>query len=118
VVPAAAADGVATWLDVDLAAERAPGHVTSSGAPAVVPAAVRALVPDAPARWVEHDDLRVDGEPVDWWVERGEVHACTTGGLARALAHRGRWPDREALERVLLDEAELPRVVLDRAGDV
>lgn len=118
VVPASAADDVAAWLDVDLAAERAAGRVTSSGAPAVVPAAVVALAPGAPARWVEHEDLRVDGEAVGWWVADGVVHACTTRGLAHGLAHAaGRWADRDALERVLLDPDDLAAVLLERAGE-
>lgn len=130
VVPADAVDDVAAWLDVDVAADRAPGRVTSAGERRPVPDVVRALVPDAPGTWVEHDDLRVDGEPLDWWVEPAThgtggadasegpvVHACTTRGLARALAHGGRWRDRDALERVLVDEEDLAATLLDRAGD-
>ena len=53
------------------------------------------LLGDAPATWVEHDELTVDGAPVDWWVtgdgaERRGARRCTSAGLAAGLAQAGR----------------------------
>ncbi|NTW42731.1 MAG: hypothetical protein HGA44_23170, partial [Cellulomonadaceae bacterium] len=104
-------------LDHDVASDRAAGRVTSHGTTVATPSAVLAVVPDAPRTWTEHDDLLVDGEPVDWWVEGGEVHAATTGGLAAGLAHVTRPGWRDRIERLLGDPGALPGVLLDLAGD-
>ena len=114
-VPRDDVEAIADALDLRSADELVPGRVTSTGERADTPEAVRAVFPTAPVTWVEHDDLRVDGEPVDWWVA-GEVHAATTAGLARGLAdvagvHAGH------VERLLGDPSAVAAVLLDLAGE-
>ena len=117
-VPVAAVGVLADALDVDTAADRAPGLVTSAGREVPTPPAVGAAFPSAPASWVEHDDLRVDGVEMDWWVDEPDVvHAATTAGLARALASVLGWSHRDVLERLLTDPGSVDDIVLDLAGD-
>lgn len=122
VVPAELAGAVADLLDVDLAAERRPGRITSEGRPAATPEAVRAMFPAAPATWFEHDDLTVDGETVDWWVSDDGVEptlfAATTAGLARALAVCVGWGHRDTIERLVLRPEDADAVLLESAGDL
>jgi hypothetical protein len=117
--PAAAgtAGTVAQLLDLPLASELADGELHEEGRAAPVPAAAVAVLGDAPAGWVEHDDLWVDGEPVDWWVDRAGVpHAVHLAGLAAALAQvTGRWHRRWAVEAVLVDPDRLAEVLRDDA---
>jgi CHAT domain-containing protein len=81
-----------------------------------VPVPVAVVLPAAPGRWCEHDQLLVDGVEVDWWVDGAGVHACTLDGLARGLAWAcGAWTLRGALEEVLLDPGALGEVLLDEA---
>ena len=115
VVPAGVAADVADLLDLDLAAERAAGRVTSRGVPAPVPDAVLAVFPEAPTRWLGHDDLTVDGRRVDWWVDPSP-HAATTAGLAAALAYVVGWRHRDRIERLLVDDAP-DEVLLGLAGE-
>ena len=58
---------------------------------------------DLAGGWVEHDELIVAGQPVDWWLDDdGRVHACTVDGLARGLAwSAGRWDLRLLLAAAL-----------------
>lgn len=116
VVPAADAARLAEALDVDDAPARTPGRVTSRGAVVPVPEAVTRLWPGAPASYVEHDPLTVDGAPVDWWVVDGVAHAATPRGVADALAALVGWAERDAVARVLAGEAP-DDVLLARAGD-
>lgn len=86
--PAALAD----VLDVDLASEAFHSRPEGTGRTNSVPGVVGGMLPDAPSTYVEHDDLLVDGHPVQWWVDGDVVHAATTDGLARGLAWvAGRW---------------------------
>lgn len=107
---------LARALDLPRVSELTPGVVTrDDGLTAPVPQPVRDLLPDAPTRWCEHEDLRVDHVGVDWWVDTVDdevrVHATTLAGLAAALAQAtGRWHLRYAVEAVLADE--------ERGGDV
>jgi hypothetical protein len=118
---AEAAAALAEALDLPLAGDLAPGDVAEdgegAGRPADVPPPARAVLPDAPSGWCEHEVLLVDGAEVEWWVDdAGRVHASTIDGLARALAWAaGVWQRRCALTEVLLDPAALPRVLLDEA---
>lgn len=109
-------DAVADLLDLDVAPDVPPavtGHRTGP-----TPAAVRTLLPEVPAEWVECEELEVDGSPVTWWVNRGTVYATSTAGLARALAHAaGSWPARFAVEAVLTDPTLLGDVLAECAGD-
>ncbi|MBO3088791.1 sacsin N-terminal ATP-binding-like domain-containing protein [Cellulomonas dongxiuzhuiae] len=113
-VPAAAAsDGdapgrVADLLDLPLASSQADEDVAGEGEPEDVPDALVALLPDAPTVWWRHDELRVGGAPVGWWVlgagADAQVHAVHVAGLAAGLAWAtGRWGARGAVEALLTD---------------
>ena len=103
---------LAEVLDLSLASELAGGAVTGSAVEGTVPDAARAVLGEAAARtWWEHDELRVDGVEVEWWLDEAGVHAVTTAGLAAGLAQAtGQWARRWAVEVVLADE--------HRAGEV
>ncbi|HKG50870.1 MAG TPA: hypothetical protein VKB14_10545 [Actinomycetales bacterium] len=119
VAPAGAAPALADLLDVALASDLAAGRVDQAGTSSPVPAAVRDVLPGAPASWCEHDELSVDGQPVDWWVdEDGGLHAATTDGLARALAwSTGRWAQRHLVAAVLADPADAVRLAVEAAAE-
>ena len=95
--------------------------VESDGVARAVPAVATAVLgehADLPASgYVEHDDLRVAGVPVEWWVdEDGTVHAATVDGLARGLAWGAdRWDRRWALAAVLADPERLADVLAEDA---
>src|SRR5690606_27131858 len=115
----AAADTLADLLDIPLASESAEGAVSDDGVRLPVPTAVRRLLPEVPRAWWEHDDLRVDGHPVDWWVDdEGRPHAATGEGLARALAWAaGRWDQRHAVAAVLAEPDRLPELLAESVYD-
>ncbi|MFZ0158030.1 MAG: hypothetical protein WAL50_03285, partial [Kineosporiaceae bacterium] len=121
VVPASLAPALAELLDLPLAPHEAAGRVEEEGSEeAEVPDAVRLLLPGAPARWCEHEELRVDGVEVSWWVEghgdRARVHASTVDGLARGLAWAaGAWHLRDTLAAVLDGAVPVAEVLLDEA---
>ncbi len=117
VVPTADVDRVADALDLDVAGDRAAGRLTSAGRVEPTPAEVLELLPALPGTWVEHDDLTVDGERVDWWLVDGAVHAATTDGLADGLAALAGRRHRDRIARLLADLANRPAVLLDLAGD-
>ena len=116
VMPASEATAVAQALDLDLAQERAEGRVTSRGEAAATPEAVREVF-DVPADWVEHEDLRVDGESVAWWVQGSQVHAATVAGLAHGLAEIVGPRHAGQIERLLVDPGAVGEVLADLAGD-
>src|SRR5690606_7205878 len=67
-----------------------------------------------------HEDLRVDGVAVDWWVEgRGPeavVHAVHVAGLARGLAQAAdRWHLRSDVEVALLDPERAAELTAEAA---
>jgi hypothetical protein len=107
VVPARAAAALADLLELDLVSEAIPGAVSSEGQPQPVPAEIRALLPECPETYIEHDELILDDEfEVAWRVVDGVPHASTFDGMARALAWVcGRW-DRRHLIAALLAEPE------------
>ncbi|GIG22603.1 hypothetical protein Cch01nite_33270 [Cellulomonas chitinilytica] len=121
IVPAADPRLLADLLDVPLVDELADGLVGGDpGETADVPEAVLAVLPDAPATWVEHEDLLVDGTPVEWWVEGtgavAVVHAVHLEGLAAGLAQAaGRWADRYVVEALLAEPGRAATVALDAA---
>jgi hypothetical protein len=121
IAPEAAAERLADLLDLSLASEAAAGVVDDNDerAEREVPEAARSLLPGVPSRWWEHDDLRVDGREVDWWVdEGGTVHAATGEGLARALAYSaGRWDQRHALTVVLTEPDRLAELLAEAVYD-
>jgi hypothetical protein len=124
VAPSQRAVALADLLDLPLATEEAAGRVTSSGNEVDVPPAVLELVArkgfgtgDPVVRWVEHDDLLVDGVAVDWWVQDGVPHGSTSDGLARALAWAvGAWHLRHALATLLADPSGAQRLLVEDAA--
>jgi hypothetical protein len=98
-------------------ADRTDGIVSGTGEPEEVPPVVAGIT--GCTTWWVHDDLLVDGEPVEWWVVDDTVHAVHLSGLACGLAQlTGRWSDRWALETVLVDPARGAELVSDRAWDL
>jgi hypothetical protein len=92
--------------------------VESAGDVRPVPAALRAVLPDAPESYVHHERLVVDGEEVPWWFADGTVHASGPAGLARGAAWAcGRWPGRLTAEAVLRDPDRLPELLAEAAFD-
>jgi hypothetical protein len=101
-------------FDLPCASDLAAGIVGDGGTNAEVPDEVRVVLPRAPRAWTEHDDLRIDGVPVEWWVEDGHPHAVHLAGLASALAQAaGRWELRYALEAVLTDPGRAVETAID-----
>lgn len=108
------AEALSELLDLPLAGEEAAGEVTSTGAVREVPAAVRSLLPTAPATYVEHERLLVDGVPSTWRFFEGTVHASGVEGLARGLAWAsGQWGDRLAVAALLRDPAAVPLLLAE-----
>jgi hypothetical protein len=87
----------------------------TGGEPRETPGVVREVLGDLPAQWIEHDELIVAGQPVDWWLDDdGRVHACTMDGLARGLAwSAGRWDQRLLLAAVLETPTRLPDLLAE-----
>lgn len=115
---------LATVLDLPLCTELADGAVDDpeSGELSTTPEPVRGLLVTAPDTWLEHEDLRVDGVPVDWWVEgdgpEATVHAVHLAGLARGLAQAaGRWSARHEVEALLIDPTRAAEFAVERVGD-
>ncbi|WP_407344583.1 sacsin N-terminal ATP-binding-like domain-containing protein [Pengzhenrongella phosphoraccumulans] len=113
------------FLDLPLAddlAEEKPALPDDDGSPGPTPDAAIALAPNAPRTWQEHDDLRVGGAPVEWWVEGdgpdAVVHATQLAGLARGLAQAaGRWELRHALELALTEPDRAAELRAEAAFD-
>ncbi len=103
VVPLAVAAAVAAALDLETTGSRLGTVRVTGGEQREAPQVARAVLGDLPGGWVEHDELIVAGQPVDWWLdEGGRVHACTVDGLARGLAwSAGRWDLRLLLTAAL-----------------
>ncbi|WP_433246595.1 sacsin N-terminal ATP-binding-like domain-containing protein [Streptosporangium sp. CA-135522] len=108
------AEALSELLDLPLAGEEAAGEVTSTGTVREVPPAVRSLLPTAPATYVEHEKLLVDGVPAAWRFFEGTVHATGVEGLARGLAWAsGQWGDRLAAAALLRDPAAVPLLLAE-----
>jgi hypothetical protein len=120
-------EDLAGALGLPLAGDLAAGSVDEdegddAGGLADTPAAVRVLLPDAPGTWVEHEQLRVDGVPVDWWVEGAgpgaTVHATHLAGLARGLAQAsGAWRLRHAVELALVEPSRAAELAVEQVAD-
>jgi hypothetical protein len=84
-----------------------------------VPDVVGFVLPSAPQRYVEHDDLVVAGRSVEWWVDDvGAVHAATADGLARGLAWAAdRWGRRFVVAEVLRDPSVVNQLLAEQAFD-
>ncbi|WP_426594348.1 sacsin N-terminal ATP-binding-like domain-containing protein [Cellulomonas sp. McL0617] len=118
----ARADALARLLDVATVADLAAGQVDrpEEGIETPVPAGVAAVLPGAPVTWVEHDELVVDGAPVEWWVTGSGpdavVRTVHVAGLAAGLAQAaGRWWARSAVEAVLVAPERAADLALDAA---
>lgn len=121
------AEDLAELLGVPPAGDLADGVVDErdgddAGALAATPDAVRALLPGAPDTWIEHEQLRVDGVPVDWWVDGSGadaiVHATHLAGLARGLAQAcDAWRLRHAVELALVEPARAAELAVEQVAD-
>ncbi|MEU9891522.1 hypothetical protein [Sphaerisporangium sp. NPDC051011] len=108
------AEALSELLDVPVAGEEFGGEVTSTGEERQVPAQVRSLLPSAPATYVDHAELTVDGVPVPWRFYEGAVHATGVEGLARGLAWAtGQWGDRLAVAALLRDPDAVPLLLAE-----
>jgi len=117
-VPADRAEALADVLGLDLASERVPGRVESAGKERPVSRVVRAVLADAPASWVAHERLVVDGVEVGWRVRAGEVHAAGPAGLARGLAWAGgQWGRRHLVAALLAEPARLGELLAEEDLD-
>jgi hypothetical protein len=133
--PPGTAAALARLLDLPRCEDLAAGVVGTGGADAgedadddegaqvaATPPAARAVAPGVPGTWLEHEDLHVDGVPVDWWVEghgpEATVHASHVAALARGLAQAaGAWPVRHALEVALTEPGRVPDLVTEAMLD-
>lgn len=110
------AEALADVLDLALAHERFEVSLAGEGRKTDVPELVGKVLTDVPSSYLEHDDLRVAGHSVAWWVAGGTVHACTLDGLARGLAWAsGHWPQRFLLAEALRDPAALQTLLTESA---
>jgi hypothetical protein len=105
---------LADLLDLPLVSEEVAGAVQSEPVVRDVPPIVAAVLPGAPATYLAHDRLIVDGIAVPWRWTRGAVHAAGPDGLASGLAWAaGQWPARHLLAALLRDPAAAPRLLAD-----
>ncbi|MDP9395141.1 MAG: molecular chaperone Hsp90 [Actinomycetota bacterium] len=113
-VPLRLSSELADVLDLPVTSERRLDPLVG-GRVVPVPEVVRMVLPAAPATWIEHDTLTVDGTAVEWWVDAASVvHACTVDGLARALAWAaGAWGARHATAAVLADPGQVETVLAE-----
>ncbi|HET6755456.1 MAG TPA: hypothetical protein VFH23_16070 [Jiangellaceae bacterium] len=111
-------DALAHVLDVELAAD-VYAVAPVGGVETPVPDVVGFVLPSAPQRFVEHDDLVVAGRSVEWWVDDvGAVHAATADGLARGLAWAAdRWGRRFVVAEVLRDPSVVNQLLAEQAFD-
>ena len=111
-------DALADVLGVESAAD--VSDVTpDGGVETPVPVAARLVLPTAPRRYLEHDDLVVAGQPVDWWV--GEDGLCTrrrpTAWPGGWPGPPGRWDLRFVVAEVLRDPSVVPQLLAEQAFD-
>jgi hypothetical protein len=105
---------LADLLDLPLASEEVAGVIESSGENRPVPDVVRDVLPGAPATYLEHDSLTVDGTDVPWRYSGGELHAATVEGLAHGLAWAaGQWDARHLLAALLISPEETARLLAE-----
>ncbi len=109
------AERVADLLDVDLASDRADGHLEHpAGRERAVPAAALALVPGLAPAWTHVAALTCDGVDVAFWVADGHVVATSPSAAARGLAlAAGAWWARGPLARLLEDPAAAAEVLAE-----
>ncbi len=108
---------LAELLDLDSSEHLVEAEVETHGVRREVVPQVLEVLPGSPTTWWEYDDLVVVGHQVDAWVDAaGEVHACTTDGLAGALSWAaGAWSSRRDVAAVLADASTADDVLVQRA---
>ncbi|MEU6242998.1 molecular chaperone Hsp90 [Streptomyces sp. NPDC047024] len=117
--PARAAE-LAELFQVRRLSESVTGAVDSEGTEHDVPDAVRVLLGSrTPARYVEHDELVVDGVEIDWRLtDDALLHAATLEGVAAGLAWAaGQWPRRFEVAALLEDPSRTEGLARDRWFD-
>ncbi|MFC9927239.1 sacsin N-terminal ATP-binding-like domain-containing protein [Streptomyces sp. NPDC127190] len=117
--PSRAAD-LAELFQVRRLSESVTGAVDSEGAEHDVPEPVRVLLgPRTPERYVEHEELVVDGVEIDWRLtDDGVLHAATLEGVAAGLAWAaGQWPRRFEVAALLEDPSRTEELARDRWFD-
>ncbi|MEU4151716.1 molecular chaperone Hsp90 [Streptomyces sp. NPDC026659] len=117
--PARAAE-LAELFQVRRLSESVTGAVDSEGAEHDVPESVRVLLGSrTPARYLEHDELVVDGVEIDWRLTDDAVlHAATLEGVAAGLAWAsGQWPRRFEVAALLEDPSRTEELARDRWFD-
>ena len=113
-VPYQLAARLADLLDLPLASEEVPGVIESAGERRPVPGVVADVLPEAPATYLEHDSLTVDGTDLPWRYAGGELHASTVEGLAHGLAWAaGRWQARHLLAALLISPEDTARLLAE-----
>jgi len=114
-IPLRHAMALADLLDLRLASEAIKADITDPGEPRDVPDPVKALLPDAPPTYIEHDNLTLtDGTEVDWRVLNGVVHTSTFDGLARGLAWAaGRWDQRHLVAAMLAEPERTAELLVE-----
>ncbi|MQA03966.1 MAG: hypothetical protein GEV07_14985 [Streptosporangiales bacterium] len=109
---------LAALLDLPLASELVSGHVESTGDVEPVPDLVRGVVPGAPASYLAHDPLVVDGTAADWRYVDGEIHAASLTGLARGVAWAGgHWEQRHLLAALLSGDTPIADLLAEARLD-
>jgi hypothetical protein len=111
---------LAELFQVRRLSESVTGEVTSEGVEHDVPESVRVLLgPATPASYIEHDELVVDGEEIDWRLASdGVLHAATLEGVAAGLAWAaGQWPRRFEVAALLEDPSRTEELARDRWFD-
>ncbi|WP_019057250.1 sacsin N-terminal ATP-binding-like domain-containing protein [Streptomyces prunicolor] len=117
--PSGAAE-LAELFQVRRLSESVTGSVDSEGTEHDVPDSVCVLLgPLAPATYVEHEELVVDGVEIDWRRTRdGVLHASTLEGVAAGLAWAaGQWPRRFEVAALLEDPSRTEELARDRWFD-
>jgi hypothetical protein len=105
---------LAHLLDLPLASEEIAGTFGSSGERRAVPEIVSLVAPSAPAAYLSHDAIDIDGVAVPWRYLDGQLHAAGPIGLAHGLAWAaGQWQDRHVLAALLTDPSETSRLLAE-----
>ncbi|MDK1472519.1 molecular chaperone Hsp90 [Streptomyces sp. 549] len=117
--PALAAE-LAAVLDVRRLSEALTPQPPIGGEQRTVPDAVRALLGSAaPATYLEHDELLVDGIETEWRLTGdGVLHAATLEGVAAGLCWAaGAWPRRFEVAALLEDSSRTAELTVARWFD-
>ncbi|WP_184346762.1 sacsin N-terminal ATP-binding-like domain-containing protein [Streptomyces olivoverticillatus] len=111
---------LADLLQVRRLSEAVPAAVAADdGELRQVPDGVRVLLPQAPATYVEHEELVIDGIELDWRLgPDGVLHAATLEGVAAGLAWAaGAWHRRFEAAALLEDPSRTEELARARWFD-